>query len=249
VLGSGLGAFAEVIDDAHRIPFADIPHFRQPAVPGHSAALTLGNLGGVPVACLGGRIHRYEGHTIADVVFGSRLLAALGCHTVLITNAAGGISRSLSPGSLMLIVDHLNLTSETPLVGAEFVDMTRAYDPVVAAAAREAARSAGVALSEGIYAGLRGPSYETPAEVRMLGVLGADAVGMSTVLEVIALRHLGVRVGAVSCITNLAAGVTGAPLSHTEVQLTAASARKSFEALLRAWIPRVASTFREGGAS
>jgi len=238
VLGSGLGPFEGTLEARRRVPYAEIPHFRTTGVSGHAGALSFGTVGGVPVACLSGRVHRYEGHPIADVVFGSRLLAALGCHTVLLTNAAGGIRESLAPGSLLLIVDHLNLTAETPLVGPAFVDMTRAYDLQVADAARDAARSVGVPLHEGVYAGLKGPSYETPAEIRMLRALGADAVGMSTVLEVIALRHLGVRVGAVSCITNLAAGVTGAPLSHAEVEETARLSRHAFESLLSAWIPR-----------
>jgi purine-nucleoside phosphorylase len=246
VLGSGLGGFAESLGEPARVPYADIPHFQRTGVPGHAGALSFGDLDGARVACLSGRVHRYEGHPLADVVFGCRLLAALGCHTVLLTNAAGGIRESFEPGALMLIVDHLNLTAETPLVGPAFVDMTRAYDPGVCSAARDAARSVGVDLHEGVYAGLKGPSYETPAEIRMLRTLGADAVGMSTVMEVIALRHVGVRVGAVSCITNLAAGVTGAPLSHAEVETTARTARRAFESLLGAWIPRCHAAARDG---
>lgn len=240
VLGSGLGGFAEGLAQPLCIPYADIPNLPKPRVAGHTGALHLGLVEGVPVACLSGRVHLYEGHDVADVVFGARLLAALGCHTVLLTNAAGGIRSGLGPGSLMLIVDHLNLTGRNPLAGAAhaFVDLTRAYDPEVADAARSAAREHQIPIEEGVYAGLLGPSYETPAEIRMLRVLGADAVGMSTVAEVIALRALGVRVGAVSCITNLAAGLSGAPLDHGEVQDTARRARARFEGLLGAWIPR-----------
>jgi purine-nucleoside phosphorylase len=185
----------------------------------------------------------YEGHDVADVVFGCRLLAALGCGAVLLTNAAGGIRDGLTPGSLMLVSDHLNLTGRNPLTGSghAFVDLTYAYDVAIRDAARRAATDASVVLHEGVYAGLLGPTYETPAEIRMLRSLGADAVGMSTVVETIALRHLGVRVGAVSCITNLAAGLSGAPLSHAEVEETARASRNSFEALLARWVEEVAN--------
>jgi purine-nucleoside phosphorylase len=238
VLGSGLGAFAETLKDRVQIPYASIPHLKAPSVSGHAGNLSFGKVEGVLVACLSGRVHAYEGHDVADVVFGARLLAMLGCSAVLITNASGGIRAGLEPGSLMLIVDHLNLTGKNPLAGKEhpFVDMTEAYDRAIAGAAHTAAAEVGEALHQGVYAGLLGPSYETPAEVTMLRTMGADAVGMSTVLEVIALRHLGVRVGAVSCITNVAAGLSGRPLSHGEVEDTARKSRKAFETLVSRWV-------------
>jgi len=244
VLGSGLGAWAARLEDGQRLAYSSIPHMPAPSVAGHSGQLWLGRLGGTRVACLQGRVHAYEGHPVERVVFGVRLLAELGCRAVLLTNAAGGIRADLSPGSLMLLTDHLNLSGHNPLVAWTraghpcFVDLTQAYDADLAAAARAAARELGQSLAEGVYAGLLGPSYETPAEIRMLRTLGADAVGMSTVLETIALRERGVRVGAMSCITNLAAGLSAAPLSHEEVQETAAVARERFEALLDAWVTR-----------
>jgi purine-nucleoside phosphorylase len=237
VLGSGLGAFAESLGNLVQIPYAELPHLRPPTVAGHAGSLCFGTLGDVSVACLRGRVHLYEGHDVADVVIGCRLLAALGCRTVLLTNAAGGIRDGFTPGSLMLIVDHLNLTAKSPLIGKEheFVDMTRAYDASVCDAARRAAAESGARLHEGVYAGVLGPSYETPAEIRMLRTLGADAVGMSTVMETIALRQQRVRVGAVSCITNLAAGLSGSTLSHAEVEATAKETRVAFESLLARW--------------
>jgi purine-nucleoside phosphorylase len=237
VLGSGLGAFAESLEGLVQIPYAQIPNFASPRVPGHAGSFCFGTVEGVSVACLRGRVHLYEGHDVADVVLGCHVLAEIGCEVVLLTNAAGGIRQGFLPGSLMLITDHLNLTGKNPLLGAPaFVDMTRAYDLDVAGAARAAAAKSGIALQEGVYAGLLGPSYETPAEIRMLRALGADAVGMSTVMEVIALRALGLKVGAVSCITNLAAGLSPALLDHRDVEATARDAKATFEALLRAWI-------------
>jgi purine-nucleoside phosphorylase len=238
VLGSGLGGFADSLTGATRFGYAEIPGLLPAKVPGHLGALTVGSVGGTTAACLSGRVHSYEGHAPADVVIGCRLLAALGCTSVLLTNAAGGIGEALTPGSLMLIDDHLNLTGQNPLTGTPepFVDMTNAYDAELAGAARRAARELGVTLHEGVYAGLLGPSYETPAEIRMLRTLGAHAVGMSTVLEVIALRGLGVRVGAVSCITNFAAGLSPAKLEHRDVASVARSASSSFDALLARWI-------------
>ncbi len=244
VLGSGLGSWAERLDGCSRLAYADIPDMPVTSVAGHAGHLCLGKSGGVRVACLQGRVHGYEGHPTSRVVFGARLLAALGCRTVLLTNAAGGIRADLSPGSLMLLTDHINLTGQNPLVGwpegapPAFIDMTVAYDRELRDAALAAAASLGISLASGVYAALLGPSYETPAEIRMLRALGADAVGMSTALEVIALRERGVRVGAVSCITNAAAGLSGAPLSHSEVQETAARSRQQFESLLDAWIAR-----------
>ncbi len=244
ILGSGLGGFAESLRDSIRVPYADVPHFPAASVAGHAGVLCLGHVENVPVACLQGRVHLYEGQPAARVVFGARLLVACGCRAVLLTNAAGGIGDQLQPGDLMLIMDHINLMGTNPLVGADdgvgprFVDLSRAYDPELAQAARSAAHETGVELREGVYAAMLGPSYETPAEIRMLRTLGADAVGMSTVPEVIALRKRGVRVGAVSCITNLAAGLEGAVLDHAHVERTAGDARERFSRLLARWVVR-----------
>ncbi|MDF3066211.1 MAG: Purine nucleoside phosphorylase [Polyangiaceae bacterium] len=244
VLGSGLGALADELSQLRRLPYASIPHHPTSSVAGHAGNLCLGELGGVRVACMQGRVHAYEGHALGRVVFGVRLLAELGCGVVLLSNAAGGIAERLYAGSLMRIDDHINLMGDSPLRGPSargprFPDMSRAYDAEVAEACALAARDVGVELLSGVYAGLLGPSYETPAEIRMLATLGADAVGMSTVPEVIALRQMGVRVGAVSCITNLAAGRSPEPLSHTEVEATAARVKADFVRLFTAWVQRV----------
>jgi purine-nucleoside phosphorylase len=246
ILGSGLGAFAESLSDAVSIPYGDIPHMPATSVSGHAGTLVLGEVNGVSVACLRGRVHLYEGYEMSQVVFGARLLGRLGCFAALLTNAAGGIRNSFNPGTLMLISDHLNLTGHNPLVGANapdlgarFPDMTRAYDPRLAKLARDAAAEIELKLEEGTYAGMLGPSYETPSEIRMLRQLGADAVGMSTVHEVIALRHMGVRVGAISCITNMAAGMTSATLDHSEVEATAGKVRAEFVRILTAWIEAI----------
>ncbi|HSU40055.1 MAG TPA: purine-nucleoside phosphorylase [Polyangiaceae bacterium] len=246
VLGSGLGAFAAALDGRVAVPYRDIPGFPPPSVSGHGGELVFGRVRGVLVACLSGRVHLYEGHAPNKVVFGVRLLAALGCGIVLVTNAAGGIREGLTPGGLLLLRDHVNLTGTNALVGPNeppfprFPDMSAAYDIRCRDIAREVARDEALELDEGVYAGVLGPSYETPAEIRMLRTLGADAVGMSTVLEVIALRHRGVRVGAVSVITNMAAGLSNAPLDHAEVQATGAAARDRLERLLSGWIERLA---------
>jgi purine-nucleoside phosphorylase len=220
-----------------RIPYQQLPGMPKSRVAGHAGFLRLGYVDGIGVACLQGRVHLYEGHPASAVVFGVRLLAALGCRAVLLTNAAGGIAPSLGPGDRMLIVDHLNLTGQNPLIhlvddSHPFIDMSTAYDPHLAELARSAAREIGVSLKQGVYAGMLGPSYETPAEIRMLRALGADAVGMSTVLEVIALRQLQIPVAAISCITNHAAGMSEEPLDHDEVQAIARSTAGPFVALL-----------------
>ena len=249
VLGSGLGGFVDVLDNLVRIPFPEIPNMPSSTVVGHPGNLCVGEVGGVQVACLQGRVHLYEGVELDEVVFGVRLLADLGCHTVLLTNAAGGIRPRFIPGDLMLITDHINLSGCNPLVGPNergprFPDLTRAYDPELCEAARSAAKELGVELREGVYAAMLGPSYETPAEVRMLGAVGADAVGMSTVPEVIALRHWGIRVGAISCITNLAAGISSTTLDHSEVEATARQSREAFMRLLSRWVGRAQETRR-----
>lgn len=248
VLGSGLGGFTEEIDRLVCIAGAQIPHFPVGTVEGHEHCLCFGSVGTVPVACLKGRVHLYEGYGPDQVVFGVRLLAGLGCRTVLLTNAAGGIAKHLEPGDLMLITDHLNLTGQNPLVSRErssdrrFVDLSTAYDPGVTALGERAAQACGTKIHRGVYAGLVGPSYETPAEVRMLARLGADAVGMSTVLEVIALVERGVRVGAVSLITNRAAGTGPERLEHAEVLRVASSATSRMVKLLKMWILLIGDT-------
>lgn len=246
VLGSGLGAFADSLEGALRIPYEEIPNMPTPTVVGHAGQLVLGALEGVPLACLQGRVHMYEGHPPDRVVFGVRLLGRLGCRAVGLTNAAGGARPSFRPGTLMMITDHLNLMGRNPLcgpnedgLGRRFPDMTQAYDRELADALRASAQASSVELAEGVYAGLLGPSYETPAEIAMLRTLGADAVGMSTVPEVIALRHMRVRVAAISCITNMAAGLGDSELDHSEVERTARETRDEFVRLLRAAVVRI----------
>ncbi len=224
VLGSGLGAVADTVAAAVDIPYAAIPGFPQPGVPSHAGRLRLGTMSGVPVAVLQGRAHAYEGHGLADVVRPVRTLARLGCTAVILTNAAGSLRREVAPGRLMLITDHLNGTGLNPLagpneaaLGKRFVDMTEAYDARLRERLRAAAAAEGIPLADGVYYWAQGPSFETPAEIRAFRGLGADAVGMSTVPETIALRHMGVRVAAISGITNLAAGmVAGSALDHAE---------------------------------
>ncbi|WP_437670960.1 purine-nucleoside phosphorylase [Sorangium sp. So ce131] len=256
VLGSGLGGWADELADLVKLPYADIPGMPRPAVAGHAGMLCAGRVGDVQVACLQGRAHLYEGHALAKAVFGVRVLARLGCRAVLLTNAAGGIHHSFAAGDLMLITDHLNLMGVNPLVGPNdealgkrFPDMTYAHDPRLLELARAAANDAGVTLREGVYAALLGPTYETPAEIRMLRTLGADAVGMSTVPEIIALRHMGVPAAAISCITNLAAGLTQRELDHAEVEETARASRARFSALLSAWVRRAGEGAAAGSAS
>jgi len=247
VLGSGLGALVERLKPDVSIDYRDIEGMPLPRVPGHSGRLHLANVGGTAVVCLQGRVHLYEGHTPERVVYGVRLLAHLGCSAVILTNAAGATSSQLAPGSLMLVADHLNLTGSNPLIdstgGAQFVDMTNAYDEELREHAQAAANELDIAVAEGIYAGLLGPSYETPAEVRFLSMIGAQAVGMSTVLETIALRGAGVRVGALACITNAAAGVPGSILDHEHVQQVADRARGDFQRLVLGWIERLVRSY------
>jgi purine-nucleoside phosphorylase len=239
VLGSGLGDFADTLRDRTAIGYREIEGMAASAVQGHAGKLVLGRHAGLPVAAMQGRVHLYEGHAPERVVLGVRLMIALGARVVILTNAAGGIAEELGPGELMLIEDHLNLTGTSCLLGPNddalgprFPQLSDAYDPELRALAQRVAKDAGLRLHAGVYAGLLGPSYETPAEIRMLRALGADAVGMSTVLETIAARHMGARCLAVSCITNRAAGLSASAPSHAEVQATAQSARAHFTALL-----------------
>lgn len=245
VLGSGLGALADDLADARRVPFAEVPGFPEPTVVGHAGALLAGTLGGREVLMLAGRFHLYEGHPAALAGFPVRVLHALGARTLFVSNAAGGIRRAFAPGDLMLIADHLNLTGRNPLVGPleegdqRFPDMSSPYDAGLRATLRAASEAAGVAVHEGVYAGLLGPTFETPAEVRMLEGLGADAVGMSTVPEVIVARALGMRAVGVSLVTNLASGISAGPLDHAEVLAAGEAASARFRALVTEFVRRL----------
>jgi len=247
ILGSGLGGLAKKIGNAVRIPFVDIPGFPEATVVGHEGAVIAGTLGGREILALSGRFHVYEGHSAALAAFPVRVFHALGARDLFVSNAAGGISPKLAVGDLMMISDHLNLMGTNPLVGdlqegdIRFPDMTDAYDPGLRRILRTTAEQRGITLREGVYAGLLGPSYETPSEVKMLRMLGADAVGMSTVPEVIVARALGMRVAGVSCITNAAAGVTGAALSHAEVLATTDRVSVAFESLVTEFLERTAA--------
>jgi purine-nucleoside phosphorylase len=247
ILGSGLGGLSKKIDGAVRIPFRDIPGFPEVTIVGHEGAVIIGTLGGRPVVALSGRFHVYEGHPAALAAFPVRVFRALGAQDLFVSNAAGGISPKLAVGDLMMISDHLNLMGTNPLIGAlekgdtRFPDMTDAYDPGLRRILRTTAENLGIVLREGVYAAVLGPSYETPGEVKMLRMLGADAVGMSTVPEVIVARALRMRVTGVSCITNAAAGVTGAALSHAEVLETTNRVSADFESLVTDFLERTAS--------
>ena len=241
ILGSGLGAFASTLEDPTVIPYGDIPHFPDVHVVGHSGQLVIGTLPGsqTRVAALAGRVHLYEGHAVSKVVHPIRSLAKWGVKGAILTNAAGGINPSFNVGDLMLITDHLNLSGTNPLLGlndarlgTRFPDMSTAYNPIFAERISTWANAAGIKLQKGVYCGLLGPSYETPAEIKMLRAMGGDAVGMSTVCEVIAANHAGMNVAGFSCITNLAAGMGDEPLNHQEVKASADEARERFIRLL-----------------
>ena len=241
VLGSGLGKLADEVRDPWSIPYSEIPHFPVSTAPGHAGRLIFGAFEDQPVVMMAGRVHLYEGYDSTQVVFPIRLLRLLGAETLIVTNAAGGVNPEFSSGALMMLVDHINMTGHNPLVGpndgrlgTRFPDMTEAYSADLRALARRAADETGVPLYEGVYLGLLGPTYETPAEIRMVRALGGDAVGMSTVLEVIAARHMGMRALGISCITNMAAGMLPQTLNHEEVMETAARVSGQFAALLRA---------------
>jgi purine-nucleoside phosphorylase len=246
VLGSGLSSYARHLPGAVAVPYADVTGFPVPKVAGHAGTAYSVELSGVPTLILAGRAHFYEGHGLDQVVFAVRAAVAAGARTVLLTNASGGCGDGLEPGDLVLLSDHLNLTGQNPLfgpnddrLGTRFPDMSGAYDPDLRRIAHDVAGEEDVVLKEGIYAWFTGPTYETPAEVQMAKRLGADLVGMSTVPETIAARHMGARVVAISLVTNLAAGISPVPLSHEEVQETADEARERFTRLVDGLLPRL----------
>src|SRR5688500_3400915 len=247
VLGSGLGAFARSLDSATVIPYSQIPHFPVSTAIGHSGELVVGKAQGVPVAVMAGRVHLYEGYAVEQVVFPVRVLARMGVKTIVMTNAAGSVNVNYKPGELMVISDHINFMGTNPLIGPNedslgqrFFDMTEPYDPVLGALAEKACSKVGMTVRKGVYIAFTGPSYETPAEIKMARAMGADAVGMSTVPEVIAARHMGVRVLGISCITNMAAGVLKKKLDHREVLDTAEKVREGLIDVLNRLIQDVA---------
>lgn len=243
VLGSGLGAFVDQIEGKVTLAYDDIPHFKRTTVEGHEGRLILGNINGVEVAVMQGRYHAYEGHDMEQVVFPVRLLARLGIDSIILTNASGGVNTAYKAGDLVMITDHINLSGHNPLVGPNiaelgprFPDMSRAYDPELRGILSAQAKAIGLDLKEGIYAGVLGPTYETPAEVRMIRTLGGDLVGMSTVPESIAANHLGLRVAGISCVTNMAAGIENVKLQHEDIKDQALKVMAKFSQLLCASI-------------
>lgn len=246
VLGSGLGSFADELADVVEIDYAEIPHFHRSTAVGHAGRLVLGEIAGDPLVVMQGRVHLYEGYSAGEVAFPMRAFARLGARAAILTNAAGGINLEYGQGALVAIKDHINLQGQNPLTGPEdprvgmrFIDMTEAYSRQYRQLAKEAAKTIGIELREGIYAALAGPSYETPAEIRFLRTIGADLVGMSTVPETIVARQMGMKVLAVSCVTNMAAGVLDKPLNHEQVLETGHRVSGQFKALLRAVIPAI----------
>jgi len=248
VLGTALGPFADAVTDAVSVPFHEVPHLRSPTAEGHAGRFVAGTVRGLPVLVMSGRLHPYEGWDLAEVTFPIRVMAALGIELVVLTNAAGGVDPMLAAGDLMLIEDHLNLTGANALIGQNddrlgprFPDMTNAWDQASRDTFNLAAAKLGLSIRSGVYAGVSGPNYETPAEVRMLRALGAHAVGMSTVHEAIVARHSGLRLAGISCITNAAAGEASSPLSHTEVIDTALRSAGAFQALLEGFCEKLAT--------
>jgi len=246
VLGSGLGAFADQLSESVRIPYAQIPSFPRSTAVGHAGQMVVGKAGDISVVAMQGRVHLYEGYSAAEVAFPTRVLGRMGVRALILTNAAGGINLAYQQGALVVITDHINLQGQNPLVGPNderfgprFPDMTRAYFKPYRLVALAAGRLRGQAIYEGVYAGLLGPSYETPAEIRYLRTIGADLVGMSTIPEVIAARHMGIKVLAISCVTNMAAGILDKPLNHEEVLETTARVQADFVALVEAVLPKI----------
>lgn len=246
VLGSGLGKFAEEIDVVDKISYADIEGFPMSTVPGHEGRFVFGYVDGVPVVCMQGRVHYYEGYPITDVVLPVRLMAMLGAKFLFLTNASGGINRDFKAGDFMLITDHISCFAPNPLIGANideigtrFPDMSSVYNPILQDIILQVADDFDIEMQKGVYAQLTGPSFESPAEIRMLGKLGVDAVGMSTVVEAIAANHMGMKICAISCVCNLAAGISETPLTHDEVQEAAAKAAPLFKQIVRETIVRI----------
>lgn len=244
VLGSGLGGFADALTGATEFPYEQIPHFPRSSVTGHKGRLLAGTFESVPLFVMSGRVHAYEGYSPQEVVFPARVLATLGVKTLMLTNAAGAVNTAFKPGELMVITDHINLTGLNPLVGPElpelgprFIDLSATYDAKFAETCDQAARRIGLNLRKGVYAGFLGPSFETPAEIKMVRTLGADAVGMSTVLETIAAHHMGVRVLGLSCITNMAAGILPQKINHVEVMEIGRQVQSVFIELLASLLP------------
>jgi len=251
VLGSGLGGFADELSEAARIPYASIPSFPRSTAIGHAGQLVIGKVGDIAVAAMQGRVHLYEGYSAKEVTFPTRVLGRMGIRALILTNAAGGINLEYKQGALVVITDHINLQGDNPLVGQNedrfgprFPDMTQAYSKPYRDITLRAARNLGKTVYQGVYAALLGPSYETPAEIRYLRTIGADLVGMSTVPEVIAARHMGIKVLAVSCVTNMAAGISDAVLNHDEVLATGERVKGDFVALLRAVLPEIAAELK-----
>ncbi|MBZ5527698.1 MAG: purine-nucleoside phosphorylase [Acidobacteriia bacterium] len=251
VLGSGLGAFADDFQRAVKIPYAKIPHFPRSTAIGHAGQLVLGTVDGVAVAGMQGRVHLYEGYSPQEVIFPVRVFARMGIRAVILTNAAGGVNTGYAQGALVAIKDHVNLQGVNPLLGPNderfgprFPDVTHAYDPEFRRFAAAEAQRLNITLDEGVYLALSGPNYETPAEIRAFRTLGADLVGMSTVPEVLAARHCGIRVLGISCVTNMAAGILDQPINHIEVLETGERVRGQFTSLLRALIPKIVETVK-----
>lgn len=251
VLGSGLGDFASELQDAVSLPYADIPGWPRSTAVGHAGKLVFGTLDGVPLVAMAGRAHLYEGYSPGRVTYPMRVLHLMGVRSVILTNAAGGINLAYGQGALVMISDHINLQGVNPLAGANeddfgprFPDMSEAYSAEFRAMARETAAELGVDLAEGVYAAMLGPSYETPAEIRFLRTIGADLVGMSTVPEAIVAGHMGMRVLAISCVTNMAAGILPQKINHEEVLETGRQVRDRFVRLLRGVIPRIEEASR-----
>ena len=249
VLGSGLGAFADEFAKPTKIAYAKIPNFPRSTAVGHAGQLVLGTVDGIAVAGMQGRVHLYEGYSVKDVAFPIRVFARMGVRALILTNAAGGIRKNFTQGLLVVLSDHINLQGANPLsgpneekFGPRFPDMSTAYDKQFRKIAQEQGAALGIELGEGVYAALAGPNYETPAEIRFLRTIGADLVGMSTVPEVLAARHSGMRVLGISCVTNAAAGVLDQPLDHNEVLETGRRVQGQFIALLRGILPRIAAT-------
>jgi purine-nucleoside phosphorylase len=246
ILGSGLGVLADEISNPKTIPYHEIPEFPVSTVEGHAGQLVIGELEGIQVVAMQGRFHFYEGYSLYKVTFPVRVMKEIGVETVIVTNAAGGVNTSFKPGDLMLITDHINNMSQNPLIGpndpelgVRFPDMSAAYSPELRAQIKDVANRLGISLQEGVYVGNTGPSYETPAEVQMIRMLGGDAVGMSTVPEVIIARHAGLKVIGISCISNMAAGILDQPLTHDEVIETTDLAKASFLSLVKETVKEI----------